>query len=156
MVDLFKVLVIISSLCLLGISCYGLSKLSVELNYVGFLPSDSQLFKWFSWDSELFPREGELGHIYFGELNIAGELDKLDDLVEEFNRNRDVIKKVDGWYPEFKKYVNTYFRTVDEPIPYNSLKEEKFSELLTQFLFSPNGEDIHFSVRKEGLPFVHS
>jgi hypothetical protein len=120
---------------LVAVSSWGFSNISVELNYVGFLPSDSQLFKWFSWDEELFPKEGELGHIYLGEINLSQELSKLDNIIEQFEKKGDVIKSVNGWYPEFKKYVNTHFRSADNPIPYSPITEGNFNKLLTQIQF---------------------
>ena len=133
------------SLALVAVNSWGFSKISVELNYVGFLPSDSQLFKWFTWDEEMFPKEGELGHIYLGEVNLPQELSKLDNLIEQFENKVDVIKSVTGWYPAFKEYVNTHFRSEYNPIPYNAIKEQDFNNLLTQFLFSPNGSSKYFA-----------
>ena len=131
---------LVSSLALLSFSAWGFSNISVELNYVGFLPSDSQLFKWFTWDEEMFPKEGELGHIYLGQIDLPQELSKLDNLIEQFGKHDDVIKSVKGWYPAFKEYVNTHFRTEYNPIPYNQIEGPEFDKLLTQFLFSPNGK----------------
>ena len=63
----------------------------------------------------------------------------LDELIDQFEDNHNVIKSVNAWYTEFKQYVNTNIRSADQPIPYNPLHENEFNNLLTQFLFSPNG-----------------
>ena len=62
-------------------------------------------------------------------------------MLKEFESADSMIKSVNGWYPEFKSYVNTHFRSSSNPIPYNPIEKEMFDKLLTQFLFSPNGSN---------------
>ena len=119
-------------------SAWGVANISVKLDFKGFLPSDSALYRWFLWDSELFPQEGEVGRIYLGNVSLARELEELDSLLHQFQDNTEYIKSVEGWYPGFKQYVNSHFRAA-APIPSHPLEEEEFSRYLTQYLFSPSG-----------------
>ena len=91
-----KILVIMFSFCLTGVSVWRFTCIPVELNYLGFLPSDSSLVKWFSWDEEMFPRDGELGSVYLGEGSPTSELAKLDSLLNKFSNKSETVKSIDG------------------------------------------------------------
>ena len=125
------------SFSLVGVCSWGVTQIPVELDYTAFLPSDSDLFKWFQWDAELFPREGEEGRVYMAG-SLHHRLTDIDSLLEEFENKAEYIKSVDGWYPGFKEYVNKHFLQ-DRPLPSHRIEEEEFSQLLTQYLFSPSG-----------------
>ncbi len=40
------------------------------------------------------------------ELNYTGELDRIENLIEDFVNSPDIINSVDAWYPELKTYFN--------------------------------------------------
>ena len=44
--------------------------LRVEFQYLEFLPSDSSLYQWFSWHKEYFPGKGEMGTLYFSDMDV--------------------------------------------------------------------------------------
>ena len=132
-----KALVVVASFALAGVCSWGVTQIPVELDYAAFLPSDSALFQWFQWDAELFPREGEEGRVYMSG-GLAHRLTDIDALLQEFENKPEYVKSVDGWYPGFKDYVNQHFRQ-DRPLPSHPMEEEEFSQLLTQYLFSPSG-----------------
>ena len=91
-----KILMIMFSFCLTGVNVGGFTCIPVELNYLGFLPSDSSLVKWFSWDEEMLPRDGELGSVYLGEGSLTSELAKLDSLLNKFSNKSETVKSIDG------------------------------------------------------------
>ena len=132
-----KASIVVFSFSLVGVCSWGVTQIPVELDYTAFLPSDSALFKWFQWDAELFPREGEEGRVYMAG-SLHHRLTDIDSLLEEFENKPEYIKSVDGWYPGFKEYVNKHFLQ-DRPLPSHRIEEEEFSQLLTQYLFSPSG-----------------
>jgi len=132
-----KAVVVVTSLALTALSGWGVSCINVGLDYQAFLPSDTPLYRWFEWDAELFPGEGEEGRIYMtGDL--ADRLPAIDNLIEEFSSTPMYIKSVGGWYPGFKQYVNEHFRP-NVSIPDHPMEEQEFRGLLTQYLFSPSG-----------------
>ncbi len=58
------------TLCLLGVGIWGLTMLTVEFQYVEFLPSNSPLRQWFQIDQEYFPTQGEMGSVYLKPENL--------------------------------------------------------------------------------------
>ena len=55
---------------LLGFGIYGTLLLEVKFQYVEFLPSESNLYQWFSWKESDFPSNGEMGTVYLAEMDL--------------------------------------------------------------------------------------
>lgn len=144
-------------LCVLG--CYGTTLLEVEFRYVEFLPQDTNLYKWFHLHNTYFPGDGEMGTVYFSEMDLYKytdieffilqtkfetlfpyrEFPKIKSLVEKFQNRTDIIFSVDSWYHDFEDYLNNNFLDPQHPLPNHPISEVMFHEKLTQFLFSPSG-----------------
>lgn len=131
------VVAITIGLCVLG--CYGTTLLEVEFRYVEFLPQDTNLYKWFHLHNTYFPGDGEMGTVYFSEMDLYKEFPKIKSLVEKFQNRTDIIFSVDSWYHDFEDYLNNNFLDPQHPLPNHPISEVMFHEKLTQFLFSPSG-----------------
>eukprot|EP00095_Tigriopus_kingsejongensis_P003657 maker-scaffold11_size778918-snap-gene-1.12 protein:Tk03657 transcript:maker-scaffold11_size778918-snap-gene-1.12-mRNA-1 annotation:"hypothetical protein DAPPUDRAFT_306990" len=134
-----KISVLLTTLAFFALGCWGTTLLEVEFRYVEFLPDDSSIYQWFQLHTGYFPGDGEMGTLYFSEMDLYKELPKIKNLVDKFTNETDIIFSFDSWYPEFESYLNDYFLQPDEAIPDHPISEEFFNEKLTQFLFSPIG-----------------
>ena len=133
-----KVLILLISVALLGVSLWGNVLLRQEFNPVWFLPAESYLAQWHQHNSRLFPSQGEQVTVFLAGLNLPTELAKLDRVHEELKEQKDIIAphSVDSWYVDFKTYVNKHF---EADLPEVEMEVEEFEGRLTQFLFSPTG-----------------
>lgn len=141
---------------LLALGIYGTMQLDVKFQYIEFLPSDSGLYQWFSWNSAYFPGKGDRGKVYLADIELSDQLGQLDELTNQFKSHPEIIPELDSWYPAFKDYLNTNFLAGDAQIPsgpnYN-MTSPFFQEKLTQFLVSPNGAKFMNQFQFDG-PFV--
>jgi hypothetical protein len=67
---LWKVIVIVLTMCLLGIGIYGTLQLRVRFDYVEFLPKDSGLYLWFQTKAKYFPNAGEAGIVVLADYQV--------------------------------------------------------------------------------------
>ena len=133
-----KVLIILFSAAVLGVSLWGNVLLRQEFNPVWFLPAESYLAQWHHHNSRLFPSQGEQVTVFLEGLDLPTELAKLDLVHQQLKAQNDVIAphSVDSWYLDFKAYVNKNF---DTQLPEVEMEVEEFESRLTQFLYSPTG-----------------
>ena len=133
-----KVLIILFSAAMLGVSLWGNVLLRQEFNPVWFLPAESYLAQWHHHNSRLFPSQGEQVTVFLEGLDLPTELAKLDLVHQQLKQQNDIIAphSVDSWYLDFKAYVNKNF---DAQLPEVEMEVEEFESRLTQFLYSPTG-----------------
>lgn len=129
-----QVLVGLVTLAILAVSVWGNIELRQEFNPMWFLPRDSYLAQWSQNQQKYFPSQGELVHVFFTDMQMPEELEKLDQVVRELQNQTDIISHVDCWLTSFQTYYRSHFE--GNPL---QLDENTFKKRLTQFLFSPSG-----------------
>ena len=135
---------------LLGVGIWGMTELKQEFDPVWFLPPKSDIFKWFEKNDELFPKAGVEVTVYITEINWDKDFDKVGLLIEDLNKENDIIARVDDWYDNILAAKSGSCK----------LYESSFNALLTCFLFSsptgfasqPNFEYRNSSLFKCGEP----
>ena len=135
---LVKASVLGAALALLATSAWSASHLTVKLDYLGFLPSDSPLQTWHAWHAKLFPRNGEAGRVYLGGAELATQLPGLDTLLAGLVEDEEQchVSGAGGWWPVFRDWAAVqYGRNVTSL----SSSPTLLSSLLSTFLFSPAG-----------------
>ena len=129
-----KVLVLIVSFVLFGVSCWGLSNLRQEFHPEWFLPQNSYLFKFIMKKNEYFPAIGEAGLIYFGNISLYSELHQIENIVQRLESS-EYIGGVNSWYSSYKNYYGKQGFLVPDP----DMTEEQFQDDLGMFLYSSAG-----------------
>jgi hypothetical protein len=81
------------------------------------------------------------------ELNYTCELDRIENLIENFSNSSDIIISVNAWYPELKTYFNEHIGlteegfvilSVDKPNKKESISPTFYEQLLRQYCFEKN------------------
>ena len=144
-----KIIAIMSTLILFSIGLWGNSLLIQKFDPMWFLPLDSYLVSWHDANEKYFPSNGEKIFVFVTELQLPEELEKLDSVISELQKQDDILSNVNSWYVPFKKYHNDHFKQKDK-VNVNDLDEELFKTRLTQFLFSPNGSRFRMLFRFDG------
>ena len=129
------VILITAGICSVGI--WGNVLLRQEFDPTWFLPQETYLAKWFRFNKEFFPSEGELGTIYFNEVDLPRDIPKIENLADVL-RGQSAIESADSWTSGYVQYV------VNNDLIGNSssiedITETLFRKTLTQYLFSPSG-----------------
>ena len=65
-----KGLVIFTSAAFTSVGIYGLWSIQIEFDFLKFLPSETNLAKWYHNNLQYFPEEGFRGKIYFAESDL--------------------------------------------------------------------------------------
>ena len=131
-----KVLIILFSAAVLGVSLWGNVLLRQEFNPVWFIPPESYLAKWFAANEFYFPKEGETVKINIAQVDFSEELPKIESLVARLEEETDILSNVDSWYTKFKEYTEKN-NLVEGSDLFEAFKKDKakFYTILTQFLF---------------------
>ena len=58
------------SCILTAVGVYGAWQITIEFDFLKFLPKESNLYLWYSANKEYFPVEGFRGNIYFAESDL--------------------------------------------------------------------------------------
>jgi len=141
MIPSVKILILLSTLGLFGVSVWGNILLRQEFNPIWFLPPDSYLAQWHQYNAKFFPSSGEKVTVFLGDLQLPEELGKLEQIHSELEAQTDTIVNIDSWYLGFKQYVDLNFQ---EDGPVVDMSSEMFNERLVQYLFSPLGSQYRF------------
>ena len=141
-----QIIVILTTLALLGCGLWQITMLRQEFKSIWFLPPSTYLRQWFDASDKYFPGDGERVVVYIAETDIADNLDKIEKLVTSFEEADDIIKTVDAWYPDFKNFSNKNLGTF---IPEQEINGTAFDGILTQFLYNA-------APRTLGLRFIPS
>ncbi|CAL4124394.1 unnamed protein product [Meganyctiphanes norvegica] len=130
-----KIIVLLVTFGVLGVSCWGLANLQQEFNPIWFIPQSTYLFQFFLKQKHYYPSNGELGYVYFDNVSsLHAELPVLDEYVTKLEES-EYVSNVDSWYKEYKKYwINR-----DAIVPNPNQTEEEFRDSLSEFLFSSSG-----------------
>ena len=104
-----KVMIIVMTLVILGISLWGNVLLRQEFNPIWFLPSESYLAQWHRYNELYFPSQGEQVNLFMENLDLPSEFDKLELIHNELADQSDIINSLDSWYLDFKKYMNDHY-----------------------------------------------
>ncbi|KAK3894018.1 hypothetical protein Pcinc_002205 [Petrolisthes cinctipes] len=126
LLPLVRVIVLVVTALLFGVSVWGMTELRQEFDPVWFLPQDSYLFRYFEKQREYYPSSGEKGLVYLGNVSLVEELPRLQRLTKDLLAIEDVAE-VENWADAFTSYWG------DEYDP------DQFSDQLSRFLFSTVG-----------------
>ena len=135
-VPTMKVLIIVVTLGILGVSLWGNVLLRQEFNPIWFLPQESYLAQWHKYNSIYFPSQGEKVNLFMENLDLPNELDKLELVHNQLAEQTDIVNSLDSWYLDFKDYMNDHFYA---GMPEKSLDPEEFQKKFTRFLFGSVG-----------------
>ncbi|XP_063604746.1 protein patched homolog 1-like [Penaeus indicus] len=125
--------VLVTAASMIGAGIWGAVSLRQEFSPIWFLPRTSYLYHWFQAMDRHFPRDGELGTVYFSNVSLPRELPALRDLAADL-RTSSYITRVDAWYSVLDVYL---MESVDY---YNvTLTEEVLHDALGIFLQSKSG-----------------
>lgn len=125
--------VLVAAASMIGAGIWGAVSLRQEFSPVWFLPRTSYLYHWFQAMDRHFPRDGELGSVYFSNVSLPRELPALRDLAADL-RTSPYITRVDAWYSVLDVYL---MESLDY---YNvTLTEEVLHDALGIFLQSKSG-----------------
>lgn len=133
----FKVIVIILTTLICGVGIWGNVLLRQEFDPTWFLPQDTYLAKWFQLNKELFPSEGETGTVYFNNVQLPGDIPKIDFLADSL-RGQPSIETVDTWTSGYEQYVFDN-GLVGDVSGVEQINDTLFRKTLTQYLYSPSG-----------------
>lgn len=100
---IFKAVILVITLGLFAISCYGVSLLKSNFDFVNWFPKESYLAKYFRAKARHFPDDGIYGKIYVVELpDIEQKLSRIQDLVDEVGNVPDLEgNKIRSFLPHF-------------------------------------------------------
>jgi len=129
-----KIGVIFTTAVLLVIGVYGMAQLKMEFRPEWLLDPSAEVTNWYFAHKEYFPSDGEGGQLYVRSINYSENFLKLDNLINNLEDQKDIIKYVDSWHREYKKFVEE-----SEEVDWENISEEYFLKKLTQFLYSPRG-----------------
>jgi len=128
-----KVVIIMVTLVILGLSVWGNILLKQEFNPIWFLPSESYLSQWHKYNSLYFPSQGEKVNLFLENLDLPADFDKLQMIHEALGEQKDIIHSIDSWYLDYRKYMQEYFSNEDPADP------QLFPSRFTQFLYGASG-----------------
>lgn len=128
-----QAIVLVAAASMIGAGIWGAVSLRQEFSPIWFLPRTSYLYHWFQAMDRHFPRDGELGTVYFSNVSLPRELPALRDLAADL-RTSPYITRVDAWYSVLDVYL---MESLDY---YNvTLTEEVLHDALGIFLHSKSG-----------------
>lgn len=130
-----KIIVLLVTFGVCGVSCWGLTNLRQEFNPIWFIPQSTYLFQFFLKQQHYYSSNGEMGIVYFGNVSsLHAEIPLIDEYVTKLEES-EYVSSVDSWYKEYK----TYWTKRDAIVPNPNQTEEEFRDSLSEFLFSSSG-----------------
>eukprot|EP00090_Calanus_glacialis_P005513 TRINITY_DN14271_c0_g1_i1.p1 TRINITY_DN14271_c0_g1~~TRINITY_DN14271_c0_g1_i1.p1 ORF type:complete len:913 (+),score=178.94 TRINITY_DN14271_c0_g1_i1:65-2740(+) len=142
----FKISTIIFTISLLGVGIFGIIHLRMEFRPEWLMDPDSEIHGWYEAHKKYFALDGERGTIYIKETNYTDNFDKLEELVTKLENEELIIRSIDSWFMQFKKFLS-----MDDPnFEWNMLNETMFQEKLSHFLFAPMGAKYRLMLKFDG------
>ena len=133
-----KIIVLVITAIMLGIGLWGNVLLKQKFDPAWFLPPGTYLADWFKLNRELFPAHGERVTIYFNDINLPMDLDKVESLVNILEAKEDILHEMDSWTTKYTEWMNkNQFLQQNKTI--NQIDESLFRTTLVQWLYSPGG-----------------
>jgi len=129
-----KVVVLVSTLGILGCGIFGIVNLKMEFKPEWLMDPHSEIHGWWFTYKEYFPSNGETGYIYFVSVDYEASWARQERLLQRLEASKDNIASIDPWQLQFKKYVEE-----TESVDWDNIEENFFRSKLSQFLFSPPG-----------------
>ncbi|XP_076042992.1 patched domain-containing protein 3-like [Oratosquilla oratoria] len=129
-----KILVILFTVALLGVTSWGVSNLRQDFDPIWFLPQRSYLYQFFTKQRSYYPSSGQEGIIYFGQVDLVREMPRIEELVSRLKESNS-ISEVSDWYSDFKSYWVDKGVSIPDP----NMAKNDFQDRLSQFLFAPVG-----------------
>jgi len=136
-----KIIILILTAAVFGISVWGNIELRQEFNPVWFLPPESYLAQWHQQNNHYFPSRGEKITVFMANVELPGEFPKLEQMHRRLEESSDIISSVDSWYTSFRSYMEKHFLDGGSIL---DISEEEYTDRLTQFLYSPLGSEFRF------------
>ena len=128
----FKISIFVITIGLFATSCYGVSLLKSNFDFVNWFPKDSYLAKYFRAKAKHFPNDGIYGKIYVVDLpDIEQKLSKLQDLVDAVGKVPDLEgNKIKSFLPHFFNWFSTKATLIIN----GNLTNQDFRSYLRDFL----------------------
>ena len=121
-----SIVIFVVTATLFAIGIWGITELKQEFNPVWFLPPTSQIYSYFTINKEYFPSSGASVSVYITDINWDKDFDKIEYLIADLEKEKDIIAKQSNWFDDIKRANTTTCQS------YNN----NFKTLLTCFLFS--------------------
>ncbi|XP_065069855.1 patched domain-containing protein 3-like isoform X2 [Rhopilema esculentum] len=136
-----KVGVLITTLALFAVGCYGVTELTQNFDFNLFLPPDSDATKFNIKSSEYFPNDGVSFSVYFGDIDYFNEQNKLQSAYDKLRSNEYIVpSSVSSWYVTYMTWVNTtYGNTANVDKEKRPINNSLFITWLKQFLNDKSG-----------------
>ena len=126
-----KIAILVISAVILAVSCYGVSQLESNFDFVDWFPQDSAVVEYFKASEKHFSSGGISGKIYVAEVpKIEEKLEKLDSLVANVGNVSDLSGNgIRSFLPSFFKHLNGV----------KKLTSQEFRTYLKTFLCGASG-----------------
>lgn len=148
-----KWLVILFTIASTAYNAYNMFFLDQRFDPVWFVPTSTYLFKYIEIRRSMFPEMGFEAGVYFGQLNYTEEFPKILSFTEEMNNQTKYLHEVNSWANKLQDFS---LQHMDTNLTSGNLTEERFSTILSKFLYSPEGGKYQAHFRfKEKLKCGH-
>ena len=128
----FKISIFVITIGLFATSCYGVSLLKSNFDFVNWFPQESYLAKYFRAKARHFPDDGNYGKIYVIDFpDIEQKLSKLQELIDVVGAVPDLEEnKIKSFLPHFFDW----FSIKATIIMNRNLTNQEFRSYLRDFL----------------------
>lgn len=106
---LFKIIVIMSVICLSGFSLESLFKLQQKFDPQWFIPERTYLHKYLVEQTKYYPDMGYEATIFMGKINYTEEMPKIILAIEQITNQTDLIYNLDSWIEPYQQFVSVFF-----------------------------------------------
>ena len=133
----YSAIVICLSSGLLAVGVYGLIQIKYNFDPLVLVPSDSYFSRFLEVNDQFFsPLRGYKANIYFEKINSSHleNLDWVNQRLDHFVGEKQVIEKFNFWWPEFLEYMDR-----KSIVQWRNMTNEDFHSILADFLFSKSG-----------------
>lgn len=141
-----RVIVLMSTVCMTGLSLVGLLNLEQKFDPNWFIPDNTYLNQFTMEKRRLYPDQGYEAMILMGRLNYTSELDKIRYMIQDVENRTDLVHEITNWVEPFHDFVQTYH---NKDIFAKNFSDLDFRTYLTQFLWSPSGGKYQANIRFE-------
>lgn len=141
-----KIIVLMSTICMTGMSIRGLMNLEQRFDPNWFIPSHTYLNKFTLEKRRLYPDQGYEAMILMGRLDYLNEFDKIRLMLQDVENRTSLVHEINNWIMPFHDFVQTYH---NKDIFEKNFNDTEFRTYLTQFLWSPSGGKYQANIRFE-------
>lgn len=116
----------------------GFNMLQLEQRFdpVWFVPTSTYLYKYIEIRRHMFPEMGFEAGVYFGQLNYTAEFPKILSFTDEMNNQTKYLHEVNSWANKLQDFSLLH---MDTNLTSGNVSDNRFSTILSKFLYSPEG-----------------